>query len=378
MDSNLIAVAMSGGVDSSAVAAMLHDEGRAVVGMTMQLWNQRRIPELIPEGGASGRCCSLDDVYDARAVAAAIGIPFYVVNFEEQFERDVVRPFVADYIAGKTPIPCTLCNNSVKFEPFLEMARQVGAEVVATGHYARIERDPDSGRYLLLRGVDHSRDQSYFLWGLTQEQLSHSLFPLGGLQKSEVREIARRLRVPVADKGESREICFVPNGDYGRFVERYIEENGLDAGDLRGEVVDTAGRALAEHQGVHRFTVGQRKGLGVAVGSPLYVTEILPAERKVVVGPREALARKVFRAERPNWIAFESLDEPVRVEAKIRHQFRPASAVVRPGSEPGVFEVEMDEPQLAVSPGQAAVFYQGDLVVGGGWITRRGTTESIA
>lgn len=368
MTNDLIAVAMSGGVDSSAVAALLHDEGRNVVGMTMQLWNQRRIPELIPEGGSSGRCCSLDDVYDARAVASAIGIPFYVVNFEEQFERDVVRPFVEDYVAGKTPIPCTLCNNSVKFEPFLEMAQQVGAEVVATGHYARIERDEETGRYLLLRGVDHSRDQSYFLWGLTQEQLSHSLFPLGGLQKTEVRELARRLKVPVADKGESREICFVPNGDYGRFVEKYLEENDLDRKDLQGEVVDTEGRALAEHQGVHRFTVGQRKGLGVAVGSPLYVTEILPAERKVVVGPKTSLERKIFRVERPNWFPFAELTEPVRVEAKIRHQFRPAPAEVRPSAEPGFCEVEFDQPQLAISPGQAAVFYQGDLVVGGAWI----------
>lgn len=376
MHDDLIAVAMSGGVDSSAVAAMLHAEGRPVVGMTMQLWNQRRMPELIPEGGATGRCCSLDDVYDARAVAAAIGIPFYVVNFEEQFERDVVRPFVEDYVAGRTPIPCTLCNNSVKFEPFLEMARQVGSETVATGHYARIERDERTGRWLLLRGVDHSRDQSYFLWGLTQRQLSHSLFPLGGLQKSEVRAIARRLNVPVADKGESREICFVPNGDYGRFVERYLEENRIDRRDLAGEVVDERGRALAEHQGVHRFTVGQRKGLGVAVGSPLYVTEILPAERKVVVGPREALERKRFLVERPNWIAFEALTEPVRVEAKIRHQFRPAPAEVRPGAEPGFCEVEFDQPQLAITPGQAAVFYQEELVVGGAWIAAPGGHQS--
>ena len=373
MQDALIAVAMSGGVDSSAVAAMLHAEGRPVVGMTMQLWNQRRMPELIPEGGASGRCCPLDDVYDARAVAAALGIPFYVVNFEEQFERDVVRPFVEDYVAGKTPIPCTLCNNSVKFEPFLEMARQVGAETVATGHYARIERDERTGRFLLLRGVDPSRDQSYFLWGLTQRQLSHSLFPLGGLQKSEVRALARRLHVPVADKGESREICFVPNGDYGRFVERYLDQHEIDRASLAGEVVDEQGRALAEHQGVHRFTVGQRKGLGVAVGSPLYVTEILPAERKVVVGPRESLARGSFLVERPNWIAFEELVEPVRVETKIRHQFRPAAAELRPGPAAGLVEVKLDEPQLAVTPGQAAVFYQGDVVVGGGWIATRGS-----
>ena len=255
------------------------------------------LPEMIPEGGGAGRCCSLDDVYDARHVAESAGIPFYVVNFEERFEREVVQPFVDDYVAGRTPIPCTLCNNFVKFDQFLDMARQAGAETIATGHYARIERDSESGRYLLLRGVDHSRDQSYFLWGLTQEQLSRSLFPLGGLEKSEVRELARKLGVPVADKGESREICFVPNGDYAQFVETYLDEQGSPGGGREGEVVDASGRQLAEHGGIHRFTVGQRKGLGVAVGSPLYVTEILPAERKVVVGPREALQRRTFEVE---------------------------------------------------------------------------------
>lgn len=360
---------MSGGVDSSVVAAMLHAEGQPVVGMTMQLWNQRRFPELIPDGGAVGRCCSLDDVYDARYVAESVGIPFYVVNFEERFEREVVQPFVDDYVAGRTPIPCTLCNNFVKFDQFLDMARQAGAETIATGHYARIEHDPASGRYRLLRGVDHSRDQSYFLWGLTQEQLSRSLFPLGGMQKSEVRELAHKLGVPVADKGESREICFVPNGDYAQFVETYLDERGVPADDRQGEVVDASGRPLAEHGGIHRFTIGQRKGLGVAVGSPLYVTEILPAERKVVVGPREALERSSFEVDRLNWISIAGLDAPVEVEVKIRYQFRPVRATVSPTDDPGRAKVELSSPQLAVTPGQAAVFYQGDLVVGGGWIS---------
>ena len=369
MSEGLIAVAMSGGVDSSVVAAMLHAQGRPVVGMTMQLWNQRRFPELIPEGGAAGRCCSLDDVYDARAVAASVGIPFYVVNFEERFEREVVQPFVDDYVAGRTPIPCTLCNNFVKFDQFLDMARQAGAETIATGHYARIERDPDTGRFLLLRGVDHSRDQSYFLWGLTQEQLSRSLFPLGALEKAEVRALAHQLDVPVADKGESREICFVPNGDYARFVETYLDERGVPAGAREGEVVDASGRTLAEHGGIHRFTIGQRKGLGVAAGKPLYVTEILPAERKVVVGPREALERRAFEAERMNWISIPALDAPIEVEVKIRYQFRPVKATVFPTADPSRAHVEMAAPQLAVTPGQAAVFYQGDVVVGGGWIS---------
>jgi tRNA-specific 2-thiouridylase len=369
MSEALIAVAMSGGVDSSVVAAMLHAQGRPVVGMTMQLWNQRRFPELVPEGGAAGRCCSLDDVYDARAVAAAVGIPFYVVNFEERFEQEVVRPFVDDYVAGRTPIPCTLCNNFVKFDQFLDMARQAGAESIATGHYARIERDSDTGRYLLLRGVDHSRDQSYFLWGLTQEQLSHSLFPLGGLEKAEVRALAHELKVPVADKGESREICFVPNGDYPRFVESYLDEQGAPAGVREGEVVDASGRALAEHGGIHRFTIGQRKGLGVAAGRPLYVTEILPAERRVVVGPREALERRTFEVERLNWISIGALEAPIEVEVKIRYQFKPVEATVHPMESPDRARVEMAAPQLAITPGQAAVFYRGDLVVGGGWIS---------
>ena len=358
---------MSGGVDSSAVAALLHSEGRDVVGMTMQLWNQQRMPELIPEGGATGRCCSLDDVYDARWVADSIGIPFYVVNFEDRFEEQVVRPFVDDYVSGRTPIPCTLCNNFIKFDQFIEMAEQAGAKKIATGHYARINQDAETGRWRLLRGVDHSRDQSYFLFGLTQEQLAKTLFPLGHLEKAEVRDLARRLSVPIADKGESREICFVPNGDYARFVELYREKDGRPVEESEGELVTTDGRTLAEHQGVHRFTIGQRKGLGVAIGEPLYVTEIQAASKKVVVGPKRDLLRKTFTAKDLNWVSLAPPDGPVEVEAKIRYKFPPTKAVVRP-IEGGRVEVEFAEPQLSVTPGQAAVFYQGDAVAGGGWI----------
>jgi tRNA-specific 2-thiouridylase len=333
----------------------------------MQLWNQRRLPEVSSEA-STGRCCSLDDVYDARRVAEQIGIPFYVVNFERQFEDRVVKPFVADYLAGRTPIPCTLCNNFIKFDQFLEMARQIGAGRIATGHYARIELDSAGGRYLLRKGVDESRDQSYFLFGLTQQQLERSSFPLGEMQKSEVRALALELRIPVAQKPESHEICFVPNGDYARFVETYIEQSGIREDSAGGEIVTTSGEVLGEHTGIHHYTIGQRRGLGVAVGNPMYVVEIQPAGRRVVVGPREALLRKRFHASGVNWISIAELNEPLRVHAKIRHQFRPAPALVSPAGNPERVEVEFDEPQPAVTPGQAAVFYDGDLVVGGGWI----------
>ncbi len=362
-----IAVAMSGGVDSSAVAAMLAREGRGVIGLTMQLWNQRRLPELGTEG-ATGRCCSLDDVYDARRVAEQIGIPYYVVNFERQFEEQVVKPFVDEYLAGRTPIPCTLCNNYIKFDRFLEMADSVGAEQIATGHYARIQYDGQRGRYQLLRGVDTSKDQTYFLFGLTQAQLARTLFPLGGLNKPQVRELANSLGLAVAEKPDSQEICFVPNGDYAAFLSAYMKETGVEPARTEGEIVTADGRSLGRHAGVHHFTVGQRRGLGVATGEPLYVIATDPESQRVVVGGNDALLRGSFFVRDVNWVSIAAPAEPAAAGVKIRNKHAAAPARLLPTGGESRIEVVFDEPQRAVTPGQAAVFYSGDVVLGGGWI----------
>jgi len=369
-DAAPIAVAMSGGVDSSTVAALLVRQGRAVVGLTMQLWNQRRLPELSAEGGlpsGSGRCCSLDDVYDARRVAEQIGIPYYVVNFERQFEEQVVKPFVEEYLAGRTPIPCTLCNNYIKFDRFLEMADAVGARLIATGHYARIHYDQTGGRYRLLRGRDDAKDQTYFLFGLTQAQLARTLFPLGELTKPEVRELAASMGLAVAAKGDSQEICFVPNGDYAAFLTAYLKETGVEPARTRGEIVTADGRRLGDHDGVHRFTVGQRRGLGIAAGEPLYVIATEPATQRVIVGGNDELLRERFFARDVNWISIAEPRGPVRAQVKIRNKHAGAAATVTPAPD-GRVEVAFDQPQRAVTPGQGAVFYDGDLVLGGGWI----------
>ena len=353
-----IVAAMSGGVDSSVAAALLAAAGHDVVGLSMQLYDQR-------DGEQSfGSCCTLDDLHDARRVARRIGIPHYIVNFERRFDERVVSPFVEEYAAARTPIPCIRCNSDLKFASLLDRARGFDAEQVATGHYARVETRPtDDGGTVrrLRRAVDGAKDQCYFLFSLTQAQLARASFPLGSMRKSEVRDYARGHGLPVADKPDSHEICFVPDGDYAAFVERRLPHGPRD-----GAVVDAAGHVLGRHPGVHRFTVGQRKGLGVSGPAPLYVTAIDAASGTITVGPRDALERTALTAGDVNWIA--GPPAPGRpVTAQIRHHHPPAPARVWP-LDGAALRLEFDAPQPAIAPGQAVVIYAGDVVLGGGWI----------
>ncbi len=366
-----IAVAMSGGVDSSAAAAILQEQGHELVGFTMQLWNQRRGISVDENGEPlPSRCCSLDDVYDARRVAEELGFPFYVLNLEKEFERDVVQPFVDSYLHGETPIPCVACNSRLKFASLDKLATSLGCEKVATGHYARVEFDEATNRYRLLRGRDPNKDQSYFLWELRQDQLSRALFPLGEMSKSDARQAARESHLAVAEKKESQEICFVPDGDYAGFIDRYLEaEQQTDRLPGEGEIVNASGEVLGRHTGIHRYTIGQRRGIGIADARPLYVLNVEASTDRVVVGYDDELLSDEFTAAGVNWIAFDNPVEPVRAEVRVRYRHTAAPATITPLPDNRA-TVKFDEPQRAITPGQATVFYRADEVVGGGWIVK--------
>jgi tRNA-specific 2-thiouridylase len=354
-----LVVAMSGGVDSSVAAVLLAEQGHEVIGVSMQLYPSA------PGGTAGGReygtCCTLDDLHDARRVAAAIGIPHYILNLESRFDETVVSNFVREYVAGRTPIPCSHCNSELKFATLLERARGMDAAALATGHYARIVED-ERGTFHLLRGKDHGKDQSYFLFSLTQAQMAQARFPVGELDKATVRAHARRLGLRVADKPDSQEICFVPDGDYAAFVER--EAPALTRA---GAIVAEDGRVLGSHAGVHRFTIGQRKGLQLSSSEPLYVLDIDAASARVTVGHRDRLGRTSLTASQVNWTSGRAPADGTQVTAQIRHRHPPAPARVR-ALDAARAELEFDAPQTAVTPGQAVVVYEGEEVLGGGWI----------
>jgi tRNA-specific 2-thiouridylase len=357
-----VVAAMSGGVDSSVAAALLAEQGHDIIGLSMQLYDASAgAGASSPDEPQFGSCCTLDDLNDARRVASVVGFPHYILNFERQFQDTVISNFVQEYAAGRTPLPCAHCNSDLKFSTLLERAHGFGAAVVATGHYAQVARSA-GGRWLLKRSVDRDKDQSYFLFSLTQDQLAAAIFPVGSLTKPQVRREARRLALQVADKPDSQEICFVPDGDYASFVARKAPRVAEG-----GAIVAQNGERLGTHAGIHRFTVGQRKGLGLSAATPLYVLKIDADSGDVVVGPRASLERTTLTAAGVNWIATDAPSTWVAVTAQIRHRHDAAAARVR-SLDAGRAELEFVSPQAAITPGQAVVFYHDDIVVGGGWI----------
>ncbi len=353
-----VLVGMSGGVDSSATAAALINEGYDVVGVTLKLWPQDCVNR------AEDKCCGPQAVMDARSVCHKLGVPYYLIDEAEDFQKEVINYFAEEYKAGRTPNPCVMCNERLKFGNLIRRADQLGAQYIATGHFARLERTPE-GRTLLYKGKDPRKDQSYFLLSLKQKQLSRSMFPLGDKNKSEAREMARECELKTADKEESMEICFVPDKDYGKFLRQadLVQKH-------QGDIVHVNGAKLGEHDGIEFYTIGQRKGLGIAHPTPLYVIRLEPETNRVIVGDASLLDEDEFIVERCNWIPYDDLPETLEVSAKIRYNHPGADATVTPFGN-GQARVKMHSPQRAVTPGQACVFYQEELVVGGGWITRK-------
>jgi len=353
-----VIVGMSGGVDSSTAAALLIEQGYEVVGITLKLWPQDCISR------AEDKCCGPQAVTDARTVCHQLGIPYYLIDEADDFQKQVINYFAEEYKAGRTPNPCVMCNQKLKFGTLINRARQLGAEYIATGHYARIEKSADGARMLLKRGRDLRKDQSYFLFSLRQEQLARSLMPLGEMNKTDTRSIAREAHLKTAEKEDSMEICFVPDKDYGKFLEqaKLVEKH-------RGEIVNVHGHVLGHHDGIEFYTIGQRKGLGLSSPQPLYVVDLDAEQNRVVVGDASALDRDEFSVERCNWIPFDEPPASLEVTAKIRYNHPGTAATVTPAAGDGA-RVKLHQPQRAITPGQACVFYQDDLVVGGGWITR--------
>lgn len=349
---------MSGGVDSSATAALLQQAGYEVVGVTLKLWPQDCISR------AEDKCCGPQAVSDARAVCDKLGIPYYLIDEAGEFQKTVIDYFAAEYKSGRTPNPCVMCNQNLKFGRLLARANQLGAKYIATGHFARVEQDAASGRTLLKRGRDPRKDQSYFLFSLRQDQLERAMFPLGEKTKHDTREVARHCSLKTADKEESMEICFVPDNDYGKFL-----RDAHLAQTHRGEIVDLHGTVLGHHEGIEFYTVGQRKGLGISAARPLYVVELDPERNRVIVGGEDALHREEFTVDRCSWIPFEAPEGEVQASVKIRYSHPGTPATIEPLGA-GKARVRLHEPQRAITPGQAAVFYDGDLVLGGGWIAR--------
>ena len=355
-----ILVAMSGGVDSSVTAAMMVDAGYDVIGITMRLG----APDTIEVEPERPNCCSLEGIEDARRVATQLGIPFYGVNYEDVFREQIIDYFVAEYLVGRTPSPCMVCNRELKFGKLLDLAKSLECDAIATGHYARIEQHPETGRFLLRKSLDVSKDQSYFLAGLTQEQLRCAMMPLGEYTKTEVRDLARKYQLRTAEKVESQELCFVADTNYRRFLQDRIPEK-IKSGDI----IDKNGKILGKHQGVPFYTVGQRRGLGIAVGKPLYVTQINASDNTVVVGEPDDLLEDTMHVERINLISIEKLTEPIRALVKIRSRDDGGLATISPISDTEAI-VQFDEPRRAITPGQATVFYDGEYVIGGGWIIK--------